>query len=382
MNPIRVFLVDDTAVVRRILVQILEEDPEVVVVGTANEGAQGLQRLGRVDADVLVLDIEMPGMGGLDMLAELRRERPGLPVIVFSSLTERGAMVTIEALSLGAADYVTKPTMTGSAAAARDYVKAALLPKVRMLGRRTQGLVRAAMPRPVAGANPLQLVPPARSAVPAAVAAPRGRVDAVLIGVSTGGPNALSEIVPRLPASLPVPVFVVQHMPALFTKALAQRLDTRSPLSISECDVPVPVRAGQMLLAAGGYHLRVGRNGDAVWARPDLSDPVNFCRPSVDVLFSTAVEVYAGNVLAVVMTGMGHDGLEGARAVRARGGQVIVQDEATSVVWGMPGAVHDAGLADGMLPLAAIPEEILKRVAVGRDWFPAPGAELSGHKGC
>lgn len=360
------FLVDDTAVVRRILVQILEEDPEIVVVGTAPDGAEGLRRLERVDADVVVLDVEMPGMGGLEMLAALRRNNRDLPVIVFSSLTERGAMVTIEALSLGASDYVTKPAMTGSPAAARDYVKAALLPKVRVLGRRSQ----SRRPATSAAVPPLRLATqPASSPSPATATTTTTksrRVDVVVIGISTGGPNALSEIIPQLPADLPVPVLVVQHMPALFTRALAQRLDAHAALSVSECDAPVAVNGGKLVLAAGGYHLRLVRDGMAVWARPDLSEPVNFCRPSVDVLFGSAAEVHGAHVLAVVMTGMGQDGLDGARAIRERGGQVIVQDEASSVVWGMPGAVHAAGLADATIHLAEIPAAIVDRVMAGR----------------
>lgn len=377
MSPVRVFLVDDTAVVRRILVQILEEDPEIVVVGTAPDGAEGLRRLPRVDVDVVVLDVEMPGMGGLEMLAELRRIDRDLPVIVFSSLTERGAMVTIEALSLGASDYVTKPAMTGSAGAARDYVKASLLPKIRVLGLRARTRSqpsRAPVLRAVPAPPPVVVDAP-----PAAVR--RQRIDAVVIGVSTGGPNALSDIVPQLPADLPVPVFVVQHMPAIFTRALAQRLDTHCALTVSECDEPTAVRDGRLLLAAGGYHLRLSRNGAAVWARPDLADPVNFCRPSVDVLFQSAAEVYGANLLGVVMTGMGHDGLEGARAIHARGGQVFVQDEPSSVVWGMPGAVHAAGLADCALPLADIAAEISQRISVGRAWSAPAASAATSRKG-
>lgn len=375
MKPVRVFLVDDTAVVRRILVQILEEDPEIIVVGTAPDGAEGLRRLPRVEADVVVLDVEMPGMGGLEMLAELRRHDRDLPVIVFSSLTERGAMVTIEALSLGASDYVTKPAMTGSPAAARDYVRASLLPKIRMLGLRARARGQAAAAPVLRVVTPPVAVPVATPSAPAK----RSRIDAVVIGVSTGGPNALSDILPQFPADLPVPVFVVQHMPAIFTRALAQRLDKHCALAVLECDAPMPVCSGQLLLAAGGYHLRLAHNGAAVWARPDLADPVNFCRPSVDVLFHSAAEVYGANVLGVVMTGMGHDGLDGARAIHARGGQVIVQDEASSVVWGMPGAVHEAGLADCALPLSGMATEIVRRIGIGRDWV-APGAWVAGSR--
>lgn len=364
MNRIRVFLVDDTATVRHILTQILEEDARIDVVGTASDGEQGLARLQRVEADILVLDVEMPGMGGLDMLRALKVSHPNLPVIVFSSITERGAMVTIEALSLGASDYVPKPAMVGSPAAAREYIRSTLLNKIHVLTHR-QHATSSRAPALIPAAKPAsKLSPPAMPLRPRRA----GRIDAVAIGVSMGGPNALGELFKRLPPDLPVPVFIVQHMPAMFTRALAARLSQHGRIPVTECDAPMPALAGRALLAAGDYHLRVHRDADTVWAKPVYSDPVNFCRPSADVLFSSAADVYGEGLLAVVMTGMGQDGLAGCREVAEKRGQIIVQDEASSVVWGMAGSVARAGLAQQQVPLMALADEIVSRLEAGRVW--------------
>lgn len=375
MSLIQVFLVDDTAVIRRVLTQILEEESDIAIAGTASNGIEALQRIPRVSPDLIVLDVEMPGMGGLEMLRELRASGSTLPVLLFSSVTERGAMVTIEALLLGANDYVTKPSMLGSAAAARDHIRANLVPRIRhLVGRKApvRVLPAVAVPRVSTSATrvPLPMLPTP--------------VDAVVIGVSTGGPNALSELIPALAATLPVPVFVVQHMPVIFTRALAQRLDKLAPLAVHECVGESLVSPGDVWLAQGGLHMEVVREGGTVRVRPAFGEPENFCRPAADVLFRSAAAVYGHRLLGVVMTGMGQDGLEGARSICAAGGQVIVQDELSSVVWGMPGSVHEAGLANAVLPLDALAGEIMSRVAVGRPWFrpeaapPADEAQAAG----
>ena len=355
MNRIRVFLVDDTAAVRHILTQILEEDPDIVVVGTASDGQQGLERLTRVEADLLILDVEMPGMGGLEMLKALKASKSTLPVLVFSSITERGAMVTIEALSLGANDYVPKPAMVGTAAEARDYIRNSLLSKIKSL---------------------FKLDPDTPAKTPTLSTTPNtsyrripSRVDLVVIGSSMGGPKALGEIMSALPEDFPVPILLVQHMPAVFTKALAARLDQNSKLSISECDQPTVVEPGQVLLAAGDYHMTLSRQGDQVIAAPLRSEPVNFCRPAVDILFNSAAEHFGANTLAVVLTGMGQDGLDGCRTLTEAGAQILVQDRASSAVWGMPGAVSRAGLATAEYPLIKMADEITRRVNRGRPIF-------------
>ncbi|HEX6591216.1 MAG TPA: chemotaxis response regulator protein-glutamate methylesterase [Moraxellaceae bacterium] len=368
MKVIRVFLVDDTAVVRRVLSQILEEESDIEVAGMASNGAEALQRIGRVEPDIIVLDIEMPDMNGLDMLRALRASGSSVPVLVFSSLTERGAMVTIEALLLGANDYVLKPSMLGSVNAVREHIRSTLIPRLRqLLGR------RAPIVAPPAVAAALRPEPVVKSSfrLPDLAA---GQVDVVVIGVSTGGPNALSDLLPQFPADFPVPILIVQHMPAFFTKALAQRLDRICALEVVEGLAHLRPKPGQVILAPGGRHLLLMRDGDAVWARPDDAEPENFCRPAADVLFRSAAKVYGPRTLGVVLTGMGQDGESGSRQIREQGGQVIVQDQASSVVWGMPAAVMQAGLANAVLPLAEMPAEIMKRAAVCRPWFSPPAS--------
>lgn len=361
MNAIRVFIIDDTAVVRRVLSQILEEESDIEVAGMAANGSEALQRIPRVAPDVIVLDIEMPDMNGLDMLRELRASGSSLPVLVFSSLTERGAMVTIEALLLGANDYVLKPSMLGSTGAAREHIRSALIPRLRqLLGKKVRAPAPVVMPKVAAQEKHSTFRFPELSL---------GQVDVVVIAVSTGGPNALSELLPGLPADLPVPVFIVQHMPAFFTRALAQRLKRISRLDVVECVSHMRAKPGQAVLATGGRHLVLWRDGDAVWARPDDGEPENFCRPAADVLFRSAADVYGPRVLGVVMTGMGQDGERGSRCIRESGGQIIVQDQASSVVWGMPAAVQQAGLANAVFPLSGLADEITRRLEICRPWF-------------
>ncbi|HEX4869102.1 MAG TPA: chemotaxis response regulator protein-glutamate methylesterase [Moraxellaceae bacterium] len=374
MSPIRVMIVDDTSAVRRVLTQVLEEETDISVVGTASNGHEALERLPRLAPDILLLDIEMPGMSGLELLRELRAAQSPLPVLLFSSLTERGAMVTIEALLLGARDYVTKPSMLGSAGAARDYIRRQVVTKLRdILGRGAGAPARAAAPVPATA--PARLRAPVAPALPglrpSLPGEPAQPVDAVVIAVSTGGPNALSEVIPALPGNLPVPVFIVQHMPTFFTQALARRLDQLSPLAVHECTAASVARPGQVWLAQGGVHMAVARRGDETWVVPDDGEPENFCRPSADVLFRTAVSAFGGRLLGVVMTGMGNDGLAGCREIRAAGGQVIVQDRDSSVVWGMPACVAEAGLAQQVLPLSALAPEIVRRVEATRPWYQA-----------
>ena len=368
MPKIRVLIVDDSTVVRRFLSDAISKDPELEVVGTASNGAIALQKIVQLNPQVVTMDIEMPEMSGLEALAMLKRSHIALPVIMVSSLTERGAAATLEALSLGAADYVTKPS---SMHAPGDEEKQAflgdLLPKLKALGapKPAVGSVRPALPtgpRP-AGRAPAAFEPP-RPGV-AQVARRAGRIDVVAIGVSTGGPNALAELIPALPADFPIPIVIVQHMPPIFTKLLADRLRAKAAIAVKEGASGDPVTAGVAFIAPGGHHMVVTA-GDTVHIATNLEAPENSCRPAVDVLFRSVSDVYGPAVLAVVMTGMGQDGLRGCELVRERGGQVLVQDEKTSVVWGMPGFVADAGLADEVLPLEQLAAAIVRRARVGR----------------
>lgn len=357
MSRVRVLVVDDSVVVRRMVSDVLAADPRIEVVGTAANGKVALAKIPMLNPDLITLDIEMPVMDGLETLTELRKDHPRLPVIMFSTLTARGATTTLDALERGANDYVMKPANVGSVTASMEAVRDQLVPRI-------VALCAGRVPRPPTTASTVVLGTrrPTRTGPPS-------RVDVVAIGVSTGGPDALARLLPALPADLPVPVVVVQHMPPVFTRQFADRLDLKCALHVSEAVTGDPVVPGRVLIAPGDFHLRLGRRpgpGGDVVAALDQGTPENYCRPAVDVMFRSVAEQYGGRVLGVVLTGMGHDGARGAADIVGAGGSVVVQDEATSVVWGMPGAVAAAGLADQVLPLDRIAPTILERVAVGR----------------
>jgi two-component system chemotaxis response regulator CheB len=355
MAKIRVLVVDDAVVVRRIVTDVLSADPEIEVVGSAANGRLALQKLAALTPDLVTLDIEMPELDGLGTLAELRKSHPRLPVIMFSTLTERGAAATLEALARGASDYVTKPANVGSVTLAQERVRAELIPKIKALCGRL-----SPPPRPAALAPRLgtALVPP-RPVLPV-------RVDLLAIGVSTGGPNALAEIIPVLPPEFPLPVVIVQHMPPVFTRFLAERLATTSRLRVCEGVEGGIVESGTVWVAPGNSHMLLVREHDTTRIHLTQDPPENSCRPAVDPLFRSAASLFGNRTLGLVLTGMGHDGLQGAEAVRRAGGQVLAQDEPSSVVWGMPGAVVQAGLADAVLPLARVAGELIQRAGVGR----------------
>ena len=352
MRKIRVLVVDDSVVIRRLLTDILGQDPEIEIAGTAPNGRIALAKLPQVNPDLVTLDIEMPVLDGLSTLPELRKLYPKLPVIMFSTLTERGALATLDALALGATDYVTKPANVGSVAAGIQSVKDQLLPKIKALC--SQLLTpQSAVKQPQAA---LRLNAPTTPQ----------RLEVVIIGSSTGGPQALSTVLAQLPADFPVPVVVVQHMPPVFTSHLANRLNQDCPLETIEASGNEELRSGRVLIAPGNYHLGLHRQGFAIRTMVHQGQPENSCRPAVDVLFRNAAAVYGSKCLAVVLTGMGQDGLRGSQEIARVGGTILAQDEATSVVWGMPRAVTEAGLAHRVLPLQAIAGEIQRQVAVGR----------------
>lgn len=345
---IRVMVVDDSVVIRRLVTQALELDPTIDVVGTASNGALGLQRMPRLKPDVVTLDIEMPDMNGLEMLRRIRREYPKVRVIMFSTLTERGAATTLEALTLGADEYVAKVANEGSLDRSLARLREDMIPKIKQF---------FLFPASVSAARPAT-AGPARAAAPAWQGL-KLRPKVVVIGVSTGGPTALAAMLPSFPATFPLPILLVQHMPPLFTRLLAERLNANCPLTVEEASHDQAVEVGKILIAPGNFHMKVASSAGMVRVCLDQSPQQNSCRPAVDPLFASAAELYGGAVLAVVLTGMGHDGLRGAETLRARGATVLVQDEASSVIWGMPGAVANAGLANRVLPLDEIVPEIL-----------------------
>jgi two-component system chemotaxis response regulator CheB len=357
LTPISVLVVDDSVVVRRIVTSALDEAPDIRVVGTAPNGKVALAKLDQLAPDLVTMDIEMPVLDGISTVRALRRTHPKVPVIMFSTLTEKGASATLEALSAGATDYVTKPANVGSVTESVASIQRELLPKIRALCGRSPAGLRA--PAPAAPARAVAVEARARSTPPR-------KVDLLAVGCSTGGPEALAAVLMGLPAALPVPVVVVQHMPQLFTRLFAERLDRTCALAVCEATSGQALAAGHVYIAPGDFHLEVKRAGTAVTTRLQQGPPENFCRPAVDVLFRSVAQVYGGAALAVVLTGMGADGRRGAEELREKGARVFVQDEATSVVWGMPGAIATAGLADEILPLPAVAKQILAAVAVQR----------------
>ena len=358
MQKIRVLIVDDAVVVRRLLSDVLEGDPALEVAGTAANGRIALAKIPQTNLDAITLDIDMPVMNGLEALTEIRKVYPSIPVIMFSTLTEHGAKATLEALSLGATDYVTKPSNVGSVLASTQSIRNELVPKIKAFCAKAIGT-----PSPVTARR--QEVSPRR--VPAqTVTRPPQRVDLVAIGGSTGGPNALAKLIPSLPANFPVPVVIVQHMPPIFTRYLAQRLTAGSQLTVSEGAPGEVLKSGCAWIAPGDYHMVLNRRIVAVSIQTNQAPLENSCRPAVDVLFRSVSEIYGSCTLAVVLTGMGEDGRRGCQVIREAGGQIIVQDEASSVVWGMPGAVARDGLADAVLPLEQLGSEIVRRVQYGR----------------
>jgi two-component system, chemotaxis family, protein-glutamate methylesterase/glutaminase len=346
----RVLLVDASAVVRKALAQAIKHDPDLEVAAIAVNGRLALAKFAVSKPDIVLLDIEMPEMDGLETVRELRKIDTRVPIIMFSSPTERGASVTLEALALGATDYVTKPGNIDGLATLRGITRD-LIPKIRALCH----LPGAPTSLP-AERTPLALPqPPLPSPV-----------QVVVIGVSTGGPDALARLLPALPARVPVPILIAQHMPAVFTAMLAARLNAKCALTVEECVSGLPLLPSRAVIAPGDFHMVVRKEDGIVRLRTHQGPRENFCRPSVDVLFRSVAAVYGARTLAIVLTGMGQDGLKGCEILRAQGARVYVQDEATSVVWGMPGFVAKAGLADKILPLDRMGEEIVRATTLRR----------------
>lgn len=351
MRKIRVLVVDDSVVIRRLLTDILNQDEQIEIAGVAPNGKIALAKLPQINPDLITLDIEMPEMDGLETLTALRKQYPKLPVIMFSTLTERGAQATLQALSNGASDYVTKPANVGSVAAGIQSVKAQLLPKIKALcpGLGTPLSVPA---RPVMPTNNLSRMP--------------RRIELIVIGASTGGPQALTTVLRSLPANFPVPIVIVQHMPPVFTEHFANRLNEECALHVHEARHNDRIQPGEVLIAPGNFHLQIVRQGVDLLAALHQGPPENSCRPAVDVLFRSAGQTLGAYSLGVVMTGMGQDGLRGARELVNQGGSILAQSEETCVVWGMPRAVVEAGLANQVLPLEKISNALQESAGYGR----------------
>jgi len=385
-RPIRVLAVDDSAVMRGVLRNLFQTHgkkhssdlPAMELCGVVEDGVECLAAVLRLRPDVLVLDLEMPRMHGLDVLERLRLEEPGLPVIMCSSYTERGARLTLDALALGAADYVMKPSQQSDLAVAMETLASQLLPKIAVLGDAGFKMLSDARVKTTQQAIAESKLFPNRAAegTPMDGGSNGARVEIVVIGVSTGGPSALETMLPRLAEDFAVPVMIVQHMPKLFIGELAERLDRHCVLRVREARDGAEVRPGTIWLAPGDAHMEVAQTAEGS-ATGGVGVPrtvvqlhqqrtLNHCKPSVDYLFSSAARLYGAGTLALVMTGMGSDGLTGARRVHEAGGVVLTQDATTSAVWGMPGRVFQAGLSREPLPLASLAGELTRRVNAGR----------------
>ena len=374
---IRVMVVDDSALVCGLLTRWIEAEAGLAVVAALRSGREAIEQLERADPDVVILDVDMPDMDGITALPHLLAKRRDLVVIMASTLTRRNAEISMRALALGAADYIPKPEAAGEITTSSSFHRE-LIEKIRALGsRRKWRSMQARAPHPAAAVSPAradlrhvaspEIAPASEHAVvklrPFPVTMPR----VVLVGSSTGGPQALNSFIASLNGVIDAaPVLIVQHLPPTFTTILAEHLARASGRVTREAVAGEPVLAGQIYIAPGGRHMRVVRRDGTPSVALDDGPPVNFCKPAVDHLFSSAAEVWGPRSLAVVLTGMGSDGARGAADIVAAGGSVIAQDEATSVVWGMPGSVAHAGLCSAVLPLDLIAPRIVRLMCGGR----------------
>ena len=360
-------VVDDSVVIRGLISRWIESEPDMVVAASLRTGLDAVRQIERVDPDVAVLDIEMPDLDGISALPLLLAKKPNLIIIMASTLTRRNAEISFKALSLGASDYIPKPESTREPTAAETF-RHDLIQKIRSLGAKVRRTVPVSPSPPLAPAldrlrEPLPRSPLAPMAQPQlmrrAFSTQTPRV--LLIGSSTGGPQALMSLVSDLgPVIDRVPVLITQHMPPTFTTILAEHLARSSQRPALEAVDGEIVKAGRIYLAPGGRHMRVVRHGADAAIALDDGPPVNFCKPAVDPLFASAIGVWQGAILAVVLTGMGSDGMRGGKEIVAAGGSVIAQDEATSVVWGMPGAAANAGICAAVLPLGQIAPKLVR----------------------
>ena len=365
-EPLRVMLVDDSVVIRGLISRWIGSEPDMVVAASLRTGRDAVNQLERINPDVAVLDIEMPELDGISALPLLLAKKRNLIVIMASTLTRRNAEISFKALSLGASDYIPKPESTRESGAAETF-RHDLVQKIRNLGakvRRTGSIVPSfsVAPAPERVRDAAHRVHPA-SAGPTLVRRSFGSQSprVLLIGSSTGGPQALMSVVAEIgPIIDRFPVLITQHMPPTFTTILAEHLARASNRPAREAVDGEAVKAGHIYLAPGGRHMRVTRHGSDTVIALDDGPPVNFCKPAVDPLFTSAIDVWQGAIMAVILTGMGSDGTRGGKDIIAAGGSVIAQDEASSVVWGMPGAAAHAGICAAVLPLPQIAPKLVR----------------------
>lgn len=358
-DPYRVMVVDDSAVIRGLLTRALENDPVIRVAASVGNGEAALKALERHDVDVIILDIEMPVMDGLTALPKLLAAKPGVQVIMASTLTRKNAEVSLRALQAGAADYIPKPSSTSELTGA-DAFRRELVEKVKVLAKAARPS-RPATPRTANGAP--AMAPALRPSRPIVLRKPSSVLPRIIaIGSSTGGPQALLEVLRDMAVGVKLPIIITQHMPATFTTLLAEHIERATGVRCAEGRDGEPVTAGRIYLAPGNFHMTLEGTAAGGVIRLNQNPPENFCRPSVDPMLRSLAPIYGAAVLTVILTGMGSDGRKGAAEIVAAGGTVIAQDEATSVVWGMPGAVATTGLCAAVLPLKEIGPSVRKLV--------------------
>jgi len=369
-KPIRVMVVDDAVVARSLVTRWVDAESDMTIAASLRTGREAVDQIEKCDADVVVLDVEMPDLDGISALPLLLKKKRDLVVIMASAVTRRGAEVSLRALSLGAADYIPKPASTREATTSSAF-RRELIEKIRNLGNRRRvpqhrltpapAMDRLSRQRPFATSARDVVIPrPEAHAFtlrPFATAIPR----VLLIGSSTGGPQALAVLLEKLPAAIDrAPLLITQHMPPTFTTVLAEHLSRVGGRGAHEAEHGEPILAGGIYVAPGGRHMRVIRDHNGIRIALGDDSPINFCRPAVDPMFSSAAQVWGASALAIVLTGMGSDGANGAADIVAAGGSVIAQDEASSVVWGMPRAVAQAGLCSAVLGVADIAPRVLR----------------------
>jgi two-component system, chemotaxis family, protein-glutamate methylesterase/glutaminase len=359
-DPIRILVVDDSVITRSLICRWLESDGALHVVGTAADGRAAIQMLSRHKVDIILLDIEMPVLDGLSALPELLRTQPSVKIIMASSLTRRNAQITLRALELGAVDYLTKPSGSQVVLDGSDF-RTQMIEKIKI---HTGGSSRAAIPK-----STLIQKSAAHVSSSAVRSAPIKRNSSIsnspkiiAIGCSTGGPNALNVFFSTLMNPLPIPIVIVQHMPPIFTDILAQQISRSYTVNCTEARDGEILQPGHIYIAPGDYHMRIKPTRGTHVIALSQDAPVSYCRPAVDPLFMSVAELFGEHALGVILTGMGKDGLRGAEKIREHGGDIFVQDEASSVVWGMPGAVAKAGFASEIAPLDVLANVIENRL--------------------
>lgn len=358
-----VMLVDDSAVVRGLITRALEQDPRIKVVNSVQNGQMAVDSVQRVRPDIIILDIEMPVMDGITALPKILEQYPKTKVIMCSTLTEKGASVSMKAMSLGATEYICKPSSTRDAGSGSDFQER-LLKLVRTIGRLETAVPASMRERP----EKISAAPAPKTVkeitLRSNVGAWTGKPDCIAIGSSTGGPKALFEVITHF-KNFPVPIALTQHMPATFTKILAQHIQTQTGVNAVEAENGAPLLPGQVHVAPGGYHMEFETKESGVVTKITNGPPENFCKPSVDPMLRSLLQIYGKKILCVILTGMGQDGFAGASQIVEAGCRVVAQDEETSVVWGMPGAVALGGLCSAVLPLDQIGPYVRKAVMTG-----------------